>query len=886
MTKLGLMVRIAVVLMLGGTIAAPPAVAQDVPDNEAPLDVEAFGDLSGTVSDATEGAEPAQTTIVGEELTSQSGPQSAESAIAAESADSPQDVAEMPSYSEMAQSATTVEEWLAQIEASLTQITGVQIEETATGLQIMLETAEGELATPATQTVGNALIADIPNAVLALPEGESFEQFAPAAGIALVQVTNEPGDQVRVAITGTDAPPVGEVTATGLAVTLGEAVADAEEDAIQVVVTGEVGTRTETALRDVPQAIQVIPQPVIEEQNALQLGEILRNASGVVTTTGRANEGDGVFIRGFGGPFNSSFLRNGIRDENGQFINADPVNIERVEILKGPASVLFGEVAPGGTVNIITKRPLSEPFYEVEATVGSFDFYRGAIDLTGPLNESGSILYRLNAAAQTSDSFVDFFDEGRYFISPILTFRIGDRTELTLEIEYQETNNPGTFGIPASGTVIDNPNGDLPLDLFTGEPDESRFNLKTFRFGYDLTHRFNDNWQIRNAFQLTDRDADELIIAITGFQPDDRTADRFYFESLEPFSGRTYALDTYVTGEFSTGSIQHELVVGFELARLEFDENAIFGDAAPLDLFDPVYGQPFGVGVPSQSLQTNDSLGIYFQDQIDLTDNLILLLGGRFDIVNQTIEDFVADSRAFQQDEAFSPRIGIVYQPIEPISLYASYSQSFQQVTGGTIDNIPFEPERGTQYEIGVKADITDRLFATLALYDLTRTNIRTDDPNNPLFSVQSGEQRSRGVELDVIGEILPGWNIIAGYAYNDARVTEDNTFEEGNRLAGAPEHSFNLWSTYEIQEGNLEGLGFGLGLFFVGDREGDLSNSFELPSYLRTDAAIYYQRDQFNAAINFKNLFDVDYFSNSINQFRLYPGEPFSVQASVSWEF
>ena len=417
MTKLGLMVRVAVILMLGGAIAAPPAVAQDLPENEAPLDVDTFDDLSGNVSNTAEVAEPAQPTLVRDELTSQSDPQNAESAISTESSDSPQDVAEMRSYSEMAQSATMVEEWLAQIEASLTQITGVQIEETATGLQIVLETAEGELTTPTTQIVGNALIANIPNAVLALPEDESFEQFGPAEGIALVQVTNEPGDQVRVAITGTDAPPVGEVTATGLAVTLGEAVAGAGDDAIQVVVTGEVGTRTETALRDVPQSIQVIPQPVIEEQNALRLGEVLRNASGVVTTTGRAQEGDGVYIRGFGGPFNSSFLRNGVRDENGPFIIADPVNIERVEVLKGPASVLYGELNPGGTVNIITERPLSEPSYEVEATAGNFDFYRGALDLTGPLNESGSVLYRLNAAAQITDSFIDFFDESRYLLA-------------------------------------------------------------------------------------------------------------------------------------------------------------------------------------------------------------------------------------------------------------------------------------------------------------------------------------------------------------------------------------------------------------------------------------------------------------------------------------
>lgn len=214
----------------------------------------------------------------------------------------------------------------------------------------------------------------------------------------------------------------------------------------------------------------MVPRQVIEEQGALRLGDALRNASGVVTTPGRAQEGDGVIIRGFGGPFNSSFRRNGLRDRNGPSVLTDPVNIERIEILKGPASVLFGEGNPGGTINIITEQPLPEPFYEIEATAGNFDFYRGTIDLSGPLNEQRTVLYRLNAAAQTSGSFIDFFDEERYFVAPTLTFRFGDRTRLTLETEYQDTTSPGYFGLPASGTVIDNPNGDLPLDLFTGEP--------------------------------------------------------------------------------------------------------------------------------------------------------------------------------------------------------------------------------------------------------------------------------------------------------------------------------------------------------------------------------------------------------------------------------
>jgi iron complex outermembrane receptor protein len=280
-------------------------------------------------------------------------------------AQSPLSVAEIPQLSELEQPATTIEDWVAQIEASLVQITGVRVETTEAGLQIVLETAEGrELATPTTQTVGNALIADIPNAVLVLPEGGAFEQFAPAEGIALVSVTNEPGNRVRVAITGTDAPPVAEVTATGLAVTLGEAIVGAEDDAIQVVVTGEQdgyrvpnassATRTDTPIRDIPSSIQVVPRQVIEDRGITNVGEALQNTSG---TNGSS---DAPNLRGFS-TFDSVFV-NGTRRGRLGFDNPTTDNIERIEVLKGPASVLFGQGSPGGIINLVTKEPLSEPY--------------------------------------------------------------------------------------------------------------------------------------------------------------------------------------------------------------------------------------------------------------------------------------------------------------------------------------------------------------------------------------------------------------------------------------------------------------------------------------------------------------------------------------------
>ena len=263
-----------------------------------------------------------------------------------------------------------------------------------------------------------------------------------------------------------------------------------------------------------------------------------------------------------------------------------------------------------------------------------------------------------------------------------------------------------------------------------------------------------------------------------------------------------------------------------------------------------------------------------------------MVLGGRYDIASARSEDFLSNTSEFQQNEAFSPTVGIVYTPIEPISLYVSYSRSFQQEVGTSFDGSIFEPQRGTQYEIGLKADVTDQLSATLALYDLTRSNLLTEDPNNPGFDIQTGEQNSQGIELSVAGEILPEWNISAGYAYNDARITEDNNFDEGNRLNNAPENSFSLWTTYQIPEGEFAGLGFGLGLFYIGERQGDLANTFTLPDYLRTDAVIFYERDQFRAAVNVRNLFDIDYFETAQNALRVYPGEPTAVSASISWQF
>ncbi|WNZ26124.1 TonB-dependent receptor [Leptolyngbya sp. NK1-12] len=806
------------------------------------------------------------------------------------------------------QPATTVEEWLAQIEASLVQITGVRVETSETGLEIVLETAEGELSTPATQTIGNALIANISNAVLALPEGDEFSQANPVEGVALVSVTSLPNDRVRVAITGTDAPPTAEVRAEAqglvLSVTPGtETDAAQDEDAIQVVVTGEqedgyavpdasTATRTDTLLRDIPQSIQVVPRQVIEDQAVTELQDAVRNVSGVVEGNTFGNTGDRFIIRGFQQGFQlGSTLRDGFR-ANGSFSGVrDLANIERIEVLKGPASAIFGgAIEPGGLINIITEQPLEEPFYSAELQAGSFGFVRPTVDLSGPLNANRTLLYRLNLAYERGDGFRDF-DQGveRIFVAPVVLWRIGDRTDLTLELEYLNDERPFDRGLIADGDDV----VDIPFERILGEPDDIVRN-EEFSIGYRLEHRFSENWRIRNAFRFTD-----------AYLPNQRAQPQSFDESTgiltrtwqdQEYFVNGYALQTNVIGEFSTGSIGHTLLFGVDLERQAYDSEAFGTDAPSINVFDPDYGIaarpeqdefPTGAGIFNEQI---DLLGIYLQDQVTLLDNLKLLLGGRFDIVDQRTElgGRFGESESQQQDEAFTPRIGIVYQPIEPLSLYASFSQSFAPNSGRMVDNSILEPVRGTQYEIGMRGEWLDgRLVTNLAAYHLTRSNVATTDPENSDFSIAIGEQRSQGVEFDVIGEILPGWNVIASYAYTDAEITRDNSPLEGNRLFGVPENAASLWSTYEIQSGDLQGLGFGLGLFFIGERQGDAENSFQVPSYVRTDASLFYRRDNWRAAINVKNLFDVDYIE-SVPNFRtaINPGSPLTVLATVSVEF
>lgn len=795
---------------------------------------------------------------------------------------------------------------------AILQITSVTLNSTEAGIEVLLATPNSKILQPVTFAVGKTYIANIPNAVLALPQRQEFLQVNPVDGIASVSVTQATPNSVRVAVTGAAVSPQVELYDSpneGLVLSLTPATSPQPEkpaaqtdEAMEIVVTGEqdsyrvpnatTGTKTDTPLRDVPQSIQVVPRQIIEDQKATNIGEALRNVSGVsLGATGSLTSFPDQFkIRGFDASnFNGSVYINGIRRRGRSF--ADSANIAQLEVVKGPASVLYGQAEPGGVINIVTEQPLAKPYYAGEFTIGNYDFYRPALDISSPLNTEKTVRYRLNAAYQNSGSFVDFVDLERFAITPVISFDFGENTTLVLEGDYQSNSTPDYDGLPAVGTVLPNPFGRIPKSRFIDDPESRNQIYANTTIGYRLQHKFSDRWLVRNSFNFESLDVNEDIISPT-LQPNNRTINRSVQRGET--NSQYYSLQTDFIGNLKTGNVEHQLLLGLDLFRGVTDLTRLSATLPSIDLFDPVYERSPVLFSPTRRaldlFEQQNILGVYAQDLISLGNKVKLLLGGRFDWIDQDYDNKITNREFEQEDNAFSPRVGVVYQPIEPVSLYANYSRSFVPSAASTVNanGTPFEPTKGEQFEVGVKTEFLDgRLAATLAAYEITKQNIVVPDPDNSALSLQVGEQRSRGIELDVVGEILPGFNLIATYAYTDAEITEDTRPAfEGNQPNNVPRHSGSLWATYEIQRGNLQGLGFGAGIFVIGDRQGDLANTFELPSYVRTDAAIFYRRDNWQVGLNFKNLFDVDYYESARDRNAVFYGAPFTVLGTVSVNF
>ena len=794
------------------------------------------------------------------------------------------------------------------IAQSVTRVTGVEVIQTEEGLELVLETVAGsERLVPLILPEGNDLVIDILDATLAFSIRNGVTELNPAPGISSITVNKAESNSIQVRITGENQTPSAEILPGRddlvLSITPEGTTAESESDEqIDIIATGEAegdgynptdsstAIGTDTPIKDTPLSIDVIPQQVIEDRNVRELGDALETVPGIIEAGGRGSSafGPNFKIRGFN--VGDGIFRDGIPANSLAPLTTN--DIERVDVLKGPASVLFGRGEPGGVINLVSKQPLGEPFYSASFGAGNFNTYQGALDFSAPLNESKTVKYRLNLSYENYESFRDFVNGERFLASPNLTWDIGNNTSINFFGQYISESETTDDGFPADGSIISIPSGEVPQDRFLSE-DFAEFEQKQFRIGYRFNHQFDDTWSVRHALEYSEYNPNRFAVFPDEFDLDTGELTRNEYGTDETYTRLFASVDA--VAEFNTGSIKHQVLFGTEYIRDTIDSGFDLSDPYPsINVFNPVYtNEPFEVSPNFFRDDNLDSIGVYLQDQVELLPNLIVLAGVRFDYVDQfrTEQDLGEEREEFEQDDSdFTPRFGVVYKPIEPVSVYASYTTSYNPGFGTSRnpDDSPFDPETGRQFEIGVKTDISEQLSFTFAAFDIRKQNVRTTDPDDPLFDIQTGEQASRGIELDLGGEILPGWNITTAYTFLDAFVSEDNTDIVDNDLPGVPESQFSLWTTYNIQQGSLEGLGFGLGFLALSDRPGDLDNTFDLPGYFRTDAALFYRRDNWRTQLNIENLFDIEYFAstNFDSRSSVNPGAPFTILGTIAVEF
>ncbi len=648
-------------------------------------------------------------------------------------------------------------------------------------------------------------------------------------------------------------------------------------------------TKTNTSIMENPMGIQVVPKAVLNDQQAITLEQAMNNVSGVFP--GNGFNGVEVFnIRGFN---TFDYYRNGVRFQSAstQTGRREIANLERIEVLKGPASLLYGRIEPGGMINLVPKTPQATPYYSVQQQFASYNLFRTTADATGGLNESNSLLYRLNFAYEDKGSFRQFVDDHHFFIAPVIQWRISDRTQITAEMEYKTGKYTLDYGFPAIG----NRPAKLPINRQLGES----FNGAKYdeiMAGIHWSHAFNNNWEIKHRSYLQRTDEDDDVALPNGLQADNRTLERFY-AGFRNNKVETYTTNLDLTGKFDTFGVKHTVLMGGDYYNYRSTGLLIDNFNFPsIDIFNPTHGGTT-VRDPADDfpIDTKENwFGFYFQDQIELPYNVHVLASFRYD--NAEIEN-VAGLKSKQ--DKISPRAGVLWRPIPAVSFYGNYVENFgsPNLFASGLDGQPLQAETAQQWEAGIKTEFFDGRFnATVAWFQLTKQNIAAPHLNQQLalqgFSVLTGEARNEGIEVDITGELLPGWNVIANYAYTDSEITRANDATQGNRFPNVPKHAGNIWSTYSFQNETLRGLKVGGGVTLRGKREGNRESDFQMPGYavfnLMTSYAMKLGKTRVTAQLNVNNLFDKEYFPSSggFDRNRIFVGTPRVFLGSIRLEY
>ncbi|PHZ97432.1 ferrichrome porin FhuA [Enterobacter hormaechei] len=681
------------------------------------------------------------------------------------------------------------------------------------------------------------------------------------------------------------------------------------------------GTKTDTPIQKVPQSISVVTAEEMALHQPRSVKEALSYTPGVaVGTRGASNTYDYLVIRGFAadGQSQNNYL-DGMKMQ-GNFYNdavIDPYMLERAEIMRGPVSVLYGKSSPGGLLNMVSKRPTTEPLKEIQFKVGTDSLFQTGFDFSDAIDDDGVYSYRLTGVARSNNSQQEDKGEQRYAIAPSFSWRPDDKTTFTFLSYFQNEPETGYYGwLPKEGTVDPLPNGDrLPTNFNEGAKNNT-YSRNQKMVGYSFDHEFNDTFTVRQNLRYAQNKTSQNSVYGYGMCSDPlyssnpasspcasvpqsqwgHTLTRQYVidnEKLENFT-----VDTQLQSKFATGSVEHTLLTGVDFMRMRNDIDSWFGYAgsvAPSDIYnldrsDFDFGSHPGPSGAYQVLNKQKQTGIYAQDQIEW-DKVLVTLGGRYDWADQESYNRVLNTTSERDDTQFTWRGGVNYLFDNGITPYFSYSESFEPASQTGANGNVFAPSKGKQYEAGVKYVPNDRpIVITGAVYQLTKTNNLMADPAGSFFSVEGGEIRARGVELEAKAALSASVNVVGSYTYTDAEYTTDTNYK-GNTPAQVPKHMASVWGDYTMFDGPLSGLTLGTGVRYTGSSKGDPANSFTVGSYTLVDALVRYDLARVgmagsNIALHVNNLFDREYVASCFNTYGCFWGAERQVVATATFRF
>lgn len=643
-------------------------------------------------------------------------------------------------------------------------------------------------------------------------------------------------------------------------------------------------TKTDTPLKEVPASITVVPESVIEDQAMRSIADVLRYVPGTTAAQGEGNR-DQMVIRG--NNTTADFFVNGIRDDAQIF--RDLYNLERVEVLKGPGGMTLGRGGAGGVVNRVTKRPVFGHVGEASMTLGSFEQLRGTVDVGDKL--SGTAAWRVNAMAERADSFRDGVDQKRYAFNPSVTFTPGGKTALTFAYERLYDERTADRGIPS--------HGDRPFDTkrstFFGNADQSKSRAMVDALSAVLEHDFG-GVQLKNSLSVTQYDKFYQNVFAGGAVDG---AGNLRISAYNASNLRTNVFNqTDLTTKLTTGSLQHTLLAGIELGHQDSDSErntGFFGSStnATVSAANPIAtATSFAFnGSDANNTVKSDTVAAYLQDQIALSEQWKVLVGLRWDQFKVDLDDkrtTTPRQDLSRTDTEVSPRFGLTWTPTPAQTYYASYSYAFLpsgEQLGLAANTQDLAPEKAINHEIGARWDLNPDLTLSAALFRLTREDVRTADPANPGFFVQTGEQRTEGVEVGLQGRITSWWQVFAGYANLESEITKTTaSAPKGRKVGLVPEQMASLWNRFDLGHG----WGVGLGVIHQASSYTSFTNTVKLPAFTRVDGAVYYSfpGGKTRVALNVENLSDKEYFPTAHSDNNISPGVPLTARLTLSTAF